>query len=131
MNESNSLAIVKQLYEVIEKGDYSLLTPLLTDDIQWYGLTLDQQLEAKFLQDIPSVIKFFEITDQVLETHWIPETMMSQGDRVMVVGKSHHTSKLTNYCFEDKWVHLVMVRQGKIAEFHTYLDSFTLLGVSN
>ena len=51
MSKSENLVIVRQLYEVMEKGDYSLLSPLLTEDIRRHGLTLEQRLEVEFLEN--------------------------------------------------------------------------------
>ncbi len=131
MSKSDNLAIVKKFYQVIEEGDYTLLPPLFSDDIHWYGLTLDQRLEAKVLQGIQPIIKFFEASDQVLESHWIPETILPEGDRLVVIGKGQHTSKITQYCFENHWVHILTLHQGKITEFRTYIDAVTILAVSN
>ncbi|YAI81623.1 MAG: hypothetical protein ACQJCO_07395 [cyanobacterium endosymbiont of Rhopalodia sterrenbergii] len=51
MDESKNLVIVKQLCKVNKKGDYSLLSPLLTKEIRLRGLNLEPQLKAKLLQN--------------------------------------------------------------------------------
>ncbi|MEM8777790.1 MAG: hypothetical protein AAGF26_02730 [Cyanobacteria bacterium P01_G01_bin.49] len=132
MSASENVAIVKQLYQAIEQSDRTLISPFLTEDIQWYGLTLNQGVEAKRLQGVQEIIDFFDVADRVLQRNWFPETLLPQGEhQVVVLGKGEYTSKLTDYRFEDDWIHLFTLKNGQISEFRAYLNAVTLLAISS
>lgn len=132
MSASDNLAIVRQLYETIANHDRTLIRSFLTEDIRWYGLTLVPEVAAKDLQGIQAIIDFFEVSDQVIEKNWLPETLLPHAEhQVIVIGKGRYTSKLTNYCFEDDWIHLITLKNGKISEFRAYVNAVTLLALSS
>ncbi|MEA5510848.1 hypothetical protein VB715_13830 [Crocosphaera sp. UHCC 0190] len=66
MSASENVAIVKQLYEVMGQGDRQFIKSLLTENIQWYGLSLTEGVQSQLLSGIVAVTDFLEKSDPVL-----------------------------------------------------------------
>jgi ketosteroid isomerase-like protein len=52
-----------------------------------------------------------------------PETFVSEGDRVVVLGSETTRVKATGKVLEMRWVHVFTVRNGKLAVLEEYQDT--------
>ena len=135
MNERENLQTVQQLYEAMAQYNIPNILNQLTEDVNCYGLVLEGSWQAKVLAGKAEVAEFLESSVQVMERQWLPEFFFPQGqgqsrgyaERVVVIGRGKYQSKRTGYRFENDWVHVFLLKEGKIAELRCYVDAVTML----
>jgi hypothetical protein len=59
-----------------------------------------------------------------------PPEFIAQGDRVLVVGAATGRIKATNRTFEDHWVFVITVGNGKVTNIRQYIDTQALARAS-
>ena len=53
----------------------------------------------------------------------MPKEFIAEGDKVVVVGNATWLTKPTGRSFDSPWVHVMTIRDGKIARFEAYNDT--------
>jgi hypothetical protein len=126
MSEAN-INVVKSLYEAFGQQDRSaiiaLVDPMIeirqSDLLPWggsyKGLGGLQNFFTKLLTNVESQLDRNQYIDA--------------GDDVVMIGRTHGKTKAKGTAFDMTAVHVWTVRNGKIVDFHPYIDTPAMLKV--
>jgi ketosteroid isomerase-like protein len=126
--EETNLAIIRAMYDSLLSGDISAVLANLHDDVE---------VEIHGPPAIPfagrhrgraEMERFFEIVAEHLHrdpTDPVPTVheYIVQGDKVVAIGADRITSKATGSICESWWVHVLELREGKIARIREFIDT--------
>src|SRR3974390_1511781 len=122
---ARNVSTVKRLYELFAMHDVDSILAVLDDDVVWAepenpwnpaGGT--RHGHAGFLGWVTAGRDCEEIL--VLDVH----QFIGSGDVVAVIGRSTCRVKATGRMYSTDFVHLVTIRDGKIARFQEFFDTF-------
>ena len=110
----------------MRSGDIQALLALSADDIEWIIPGEGWPLAGTH-RGHAGVAGVLQTASEAMETSSpVPAEYMGEGDRVMVVGFSRGKIKATNGTFEDHWVFVMTVRNGKLTHIREYIDTQAL-----
>jgi ketosteroid isomerase-like protein len=69
------------------------------------------------------VLDFFRQYGAQVDTEFVPEELIADGDRVVTIGRATGVAKTTGRQFEVRSVHVWTVRDGRASELDIYFDS--------
>ena len=124
MNEPEKTKLVQDCYSYFKSGDLQSLTGLMSEDIQWILPKIENAPFSGKRQGIDQVLEFFAILmdgQDVLE--FTPEEFIAQGDKVVALGHNQWRAKESGRQFGGDFAHVFTVQDGKIKEFHEYMDT--------
>jgi ketosteroid isomerase-like protein len=126
MSQSN-IELAKQGYAAFMRGDIPGLLELMTDDIQW---VLHSPAEAEPAggehKGKAAVAEWFRKLGENYEFEvFSPDEFIASGDKVVVLGHETIRAKTTGRRGEFDWVHIFTYRQGKLARFDAFFDSYS------
>ncbi len=105
------------------RGDGEKMASLLADDVQWRppkGIPLGQPTgrEAVLQTMAEAGAKFFDLSTMKVDVQWI----IAEGDKVVI--RQSATAKAANgRDYENEYVWVYIVRDGRIAEIEEHVDS--------
>lgn len=116
--------ITQAAYARFGSGDIPGLLNLFSNDIDWCTPLIDGAPHTGMRNGIDKVREFFSALDEAENiTLFEPSEFITEGDKVVVLGKIAATVKSTNRSYETDWVHIMTVRDGKITNFLEFFDS--------
>jgi ketosteroid isomerase-like protein len=124
MSDKTNADVIRQAYAAFSQGDMPEFTSLLTDDVEWtmQGPSLVPYTGTRHGHE--GVAEFFSLVEEALEMEQFePREFVAQGDTVVVLGYERSLVKLTGRTFEQEWVHVYTLREGKIAKGHIIDDT--------
>ena len=126
----NHVQIVKDALAAIGRGDRQGLLALSAEDIEWIIPGEDWPLAGTH-RGHAGVENLLQKANETVETSYpdSPE-FIAQGDRVLVVGFATGRMKATNRTFEDHWVFVITVGNGKVTNIRQYIDTQALAWAS-
>ena len=114
---------------MVGRGDIPAYLDLLTDDVEW---TLQGPSVIPFAgtrRGREGVVEFFSLLGETVEfQQFEPREFVAQGDTVAVVGYERNLIKPTGRTFEQEWVHVYTLRDGKIAKHRAFEDTAAYVG---
>ena len=115
MSDKTSTDVVHQAYAAFGQGDIPALLSLLTDDVEWSLPGPSVIPWAGTRHGHEGVTEFFSMLGKTLEfEQFEPRKFVTQGDTVIVLGYERSLVKSTGRTFEQEWVHIYALRDGKI-----------------
>jgi ketosteroid isomerase-like protein len=119
-----NLQIVQDAYGKFGSGDVSGLIALLSADVDWRVPEIESSAFGGAWNGQEGVGKFFAalVADEEI-TEFEPREFISEGEKVVVLGRSTATVRATGKTYETDWVHVFTVRDGKITKFHEFFDN--------
>lgn len=116
--------VVQQTYEAFGRGDIPAVLNLLTDDVEWTFQAPSVVPFAGTRHGREGVAEFFSLVGENLEfQQFEPRNFVAQGDIVVVLGYERNLIKPTGRTFEQEWVHVYTLRDGKIAKHRGFEDT--------
>src|SRR4051794_16659384 len=121
---STPVEIASEVYAAFGRGDVPAILERVTDDVDWtfhgsvgtpYGGTYSGKAELQ---------RWFGLvaeSDQILEFQ--PREMLAGADHVTVLGWERTKALPNGATFESGWVHVFIVRDGKVSRFVGTLDT--------
>jgi ketosteroid isomerase-like protein len=123
MSEQNK-AIVQQAYNNFKTGDIEGLLNLMSDDVSW---TLPEMQGVPFAgkrTGRDQVAEFFGTLGLTQDSlRFEPRELIAEGDKVISLGSYDWRVKSNSREFGGDFAHVFTVRDGKIADFHEYMDT--------
>lgn len=135
MPEQSNVDLVKSAYEAFSRGDIRGVVATLADNVDWYiqGPASIPMIGRR--HGPQEVAEFFKIVSDTEEAEeFEPKEFIAQGDDVVVLGHYRWRMKSTGRVAESDFVHVFVVRNGKIASYREYTDTAAFaaaLGVSS
>lgn len=119
-----NLQIVQEAYAKFGSGDIGGLIGLCSADIHWQVPEIENSTFGGKWQGHEGVGNFFGalVTDEDI-TLFEPREFISEGDKVVVLGRSASNVKSTGRSYETDWVHIFTVIDRKITSFHEFFDN--------
>ena len=124
MTEQQNLEVVKRGYEAFGRGDIDAVLQLCADDVEWATPGPPDLPTAGTRRGREQVAQFFRAVDDVFEIQrFEPQTFITQGDHVVVLGSDTARIKATGKVLTERWAHVFTLRNGKIATMREYIDT--------
>ena len=124
MGERENTELVHQAYQHFKNGDIQNFLGLLSEDVEW---TLFEIEGVPFSGTRCGSERVGEFYSQVFDTeevlHFEPRELVAQGDKVVVLGDYAWRVKSTGREYESDFVHVITVRDGKVARFQEFMDT--------
>ncbi|HEX5110783.1 MAG TPA: nuclear transport factor 2 family protein [Vicinamibacterales bacterium] len=129
MSEQQNLEIVRRGYEAFGRGDIETLLSLLDENIEWRTPGPPDLPTAGVRRGRQEVGAFFAVLNQTFDIQrFEPQTFLTGGDRVVVLGTDTALVKATGKLLVDEpWAHVFTVKDGRIVGFQEYLDTGTFV----
>jgi ketosteroid isomerase-like protein len=129
MSIQENVQIVKDFFAAVGRGDQQGLLALCADDIEWIIPGKGWPLAGTHhghagLANVLQKASELEISSEA------PAEYVAQGDRVLVVGFAKGKVKATGKTFEDHWVFVMTVRDGRLTNIREYIDTQALARAS-
>jgi len=124
MSDQTNVDVVQQAYATFGRGDIPALLSLLTDDVEWsqYGPSVIPFAGTRRGRE--GVAEFFSLIGETLEfEQFVLREFVTQGDTVVVLGYERSLVKPTGRTFEQEWVHVYTLSNGKIAKVRLFEDT--------
>ena len=119
-----NLQIVQDAYANFGSGDIAGLLSHLSADVKWRVPEIENASFAGARRGQEAVGEFFaSLVAEEDITLFEPNEFISEGDKVVVLGKSAATVRATGRSYETDWVHIFTVNDGKITSFHEFFDN--------
>ena len=126
MSIQENVRIVKDAFAAIGRGDMQGLLALSAEDIERIIPGEGWPL-AGTRRGHAGLENLLQKANETVETSYPePPEFIAQGDRVLVVGFATGRIKATNRTFEDHWVFVITVRNGKVTNIREYIDTQAL-----
>jgi ketosteroid isomerase-like protein len=127
-----NIAAVQNLYGAYARRDMETLFKAFAPDIEWHAHGQAKDFPALGpRKGIAAAREFFEITTGMLEfSAFSPNEFFSDKDKVFVLGHYAMTIKKTGRKFASDFVHVMTLKDGKIAKFDEFLDTALLAAAS-
>jgi uncharacterized protein len=124
MSDTTPASVVQSLYAAFGRGDVAFLLGAMTDDVEWSLFGPSTIPYAGTFKEPDGVGRFFSILGGSLDFQaFEPRKFIAEGDTVAVLGRELATVRATGRAFDVQWVHVFVVRDGKIAQFTEYTNS--------
>ena len=127
MSTEDNVGVVQRCFEAFGRGDVAAFLATLSDDVVWTiagpalvpyaGERRGHEGAAQFLEAIAIAVEF--------ET-FEPRKFIANGDHVAVVGFERGRVRATGQTFDNDWVLLFTLRDGKIKDFRSYEDTYAV-----
>jgi ketosteroid isomerase-like protein len=133
MNEQASIDVVKGFFNAFVSGNIEAVAQCLTDDVEylvngdpsdsisaipWGGRFQGHDGFRKFVAGFGASIEVLEIT---------PQQYIAQDDAVAVFGHFKYRARPTQKIFESNFAINIKVRDGKIARYHFFEDTYNIV----
>lgn len=131
LEEAENVRGVEAVYEIIARQDFAALNDILAEDITLEIINAPNSPMAGLTQGRQPVIEitqhnFAQIEDQRPEI----QSVVAQGDTVVVIGKEQGRFRPTGRNYELHWMHQYVFKNGKIVQIREMFDSSALLNAS-
>lgn len=124
MNSQENKLLVKEGYEKFQNRDIAGILELLADDIEWEGARSEHIPFSGVYHGKQQAAQYFELMDQAQEPQrFEPQEFIAEGDKVVVTGQSEWIVKSSGQTYDNPWVHIFTLRDGKVARFQQFNDS--------
>jgi ketosteroid isomerase-like protein len=111
-------------YELFRDGDIPGILDQSTDDVEWVSSEIAQIPFSGTYVGKKEVTDFFTTLSGSSESlRFEPQEFIAERDRVVVIGVSQWRVRKTGVVYDDAWVHVFTMRDGKIARFRIYGNS--------
>ena len=128
MTAKENVAKVKEAYEAFKKGNIQAVLATMAEDIDWFTPGPNELIPfVGHYKGRSAVAKFFEslaASEEVLAFE--PHDFVSEGDSVVACLRYRARVRKTGKEYEDEGVHIFHFRDGKIAKFREYLNTWLM-----
>jgi ketosteroid isomerase-like protein len=124
MNSQEIKQLVMEGYQRYQNKDIAGIVESCTDDVEWEGARSEAIPFSGIYHGKQQTAQYFRLLDQAVEAlQFEPQEFIAEGDKVVVRGQSKWAVKSNGQTYENPWVHIFTVRDGKVARFQQFNDS--------
>jgi uncharacterized protein len=123
VSEQQNLEVIRRGYEAFGRGDIGTLLSLCSEDIEWISPGPPEIPTAGRRRGRQEVAEYFRLLTELYDfQRFEPLHFLADGDRVVVIGEDDVRFKATDGPIFAPWVHVFVIKNGKIARFQEYID---------
>lgn len=126
MSTEENVQVVKDFLAAVGSGDRQAVFALSDENIEWTIPGQGWPLAGVWRRHAGLANLFLTASDKVETTLMEPREYIAQGDRVCVAGFARGKIKATNRTWEDHWIFVTSVRNGKLTSIQEYIDTQAL-----
>lgn len=124
MSAQENKQLAMQGYERFMKGDIQGVMDICADDVEWISAELTAVPFSGAFHGKNGVADFFrKMAESVEFLDFKPESFIADGDQVAVTGHSTTRVRSTGTTFDDNWVHIFTMKNGKTTRFEQHHNS--------
>jgi uncharacterized protein len=122
---AENVEIVKQVYAAFSKGDVAAILAVLSNDVEWEEPDNPFNPAAGTRHGHSGFLEWLRIGKESEEIAVLElRQFLTDHSTVAVVGFMKCVAKSTGKSYESDFVHLVTFREGKIARFQEFFDTY-------
>jgi len=130
MSTQENVQIVKDFFAAMGRGDKQGLLALSAEDLEWIIPGEDWPLAGTH-RGHGGLADLLQKASETVQTSFPePPEFIAQRDRVLVVGFATGRIKATSRTFQDHFVFVITVRNGKLTNIREYIDTQALVRAS-
>jgi len=125
IDREKCVTVVQKLYAAFGDRDVPALLTVLSDDVEWGEPDNPFNPAAGTRHGHAGVLEWLRIgrqSEEILQLE--PEQFLTNRDSIAVVGHMKCLAKPTGRIYESDFIHLVTFRDGKVAGFQEFFDTF-------
>jgi ketosteroid isomerase-like protein len=122
MSAEENRKIVQLAYEAFNRGEMNVVFDSLADDIVWTNHSWESSPKRGVFYGKSGVQQFFSNFDKFEMERFDVKDIVAVEDTVIVLVDYKETVKATGKSFESTLVHLMTLRDGKLATWDEYMD---------
>jgi ketosteroid isomerase-like protein len=124
MSTEANRQLARRGYDMFMKGDIEGVIGLCADDIDWVSPKTEAISFSGSFHGKAEVGRFFRLMSETIEfERFEPQCFIADGDKVAVSGISRARVLENGARFDDAWVHIFTMKNGKVAHFEQYNNS--------
>jgi ketosteroid isomerase-like protein len=124
MSEQENVQQIRRLYEAFGRGDLATIFGMLDADVDWYDPGPPAVTHAGRYRGARDVERFFQRIGESLDIEsFQPADFIGSGDRVVVIGTLRARVKQTGRSYDNEWVMIWTLREGRITKWQVYEDT--------
>ena len=124
--ENKQLAI--NGYQMFLKGDIQGVLDMCAEDIEWTSVDMPSVPFAGAFHGKAAVMDFFQKLNGAVEfLDYQPQTFIADEDKVAVSGVSTVRVRATGATYDDIWVHIFTMKNGKTVRFEQFHNTAAAL----
>lgn len=124
MGIQENKALVMLGYKLFKEGNIQGVLDTYTDDIEWVSNKLEGVPFSGTYQGKEGAAQYFKRVHEVTERlQFEPSEFIAEGNKVVVTGHSTRKVRTTGITYNTPWVHVITVRDGKVARFEIHDNS--------
>ncbi|PXX38208.1 MULTISPECIES: nuclear transport factor 2 family protein [Burkholderia] len=125
MTEQSNVQLVQQAYAAFGRADIDGILQTLSESVDWFIPGLTGIIPFAGRRHGPQeVAAFFGVLASTQTAkRFEPLEFIASGNRVVVLGTQRWYVHSTGRTYEDEWVHLFTIENGKITAFVEYHDT--------
>lgn len=124
MNEKENSELVQQGYRLFSQGDIPGVLKLMSPNVVWASPKVENVPFSGSFTGPEGVGQFFGTLAGAIDIlKFEPREFIAQGNKVVVLGEGRSRVKGQNEEFDDRWVDVLTVENGKITRYERYGDT--------
>ena len=124
INTQQNKQVVAAGYRDFQGGNIQKLLERYHDDAEWSTPESDVVPFSGTFHGKSGIAQFFaKLNDAVQTIRFEPKQFIAEGDKVVVTGDASWLAKPTGRTYDSPWVHVLTLREGKVARFEAYYDT--------
>lgn len=128
MNEDANTRTLREAYLKFQTGDFSGLIEHFDDDIYFIMPEIENVPYGGLWHRKPAAVRFFEILTVAEDiSDYEAREFISQGDKVVVMGRMTSTVRSTGRHYSTEWVHVHTMKDNRITNFAVFMDTAAAL----
>ena len=128
MDSQENKQLAMRGYDMFRNGDIQGILDMCADDVEWSSNESEFVPFSGTFRGKNGVAEFFTKLGQSVEAqHFEPQTFIAEGDKVSVAGTSRWRVRATGATYENRWVHIFTLKDGKTTRFEQYDNSAAVI----
>ena len=121
MSERENSELVQQGYKLFSQGDIPGVLKLMSPNVAWVLPKVENVPFMGSFQGVEGVAQFFGALSGAIDLlDYEPREFIAQGNKVVVLGGNRYRVKGQKDEYDEKWVDVLTVENGKITRYEQY-----------
>jgi hypothetical protein len=124
MDAQQNKRIIMEGLQLFQKGDIQQMLNHFHDDAEWMSPDAEAVPFAGNFHGKQEVARFFaELGGSLEPMRFDVHDIVAENDKVVVIGEATWRVKATGRTYENPWVNVFTLRDGKVIRTHAYFDT--------